>query len=240
MLLIPPELRSATAPTWRGALRALAVGSIAPAVLLWLMITGFGEILVGPLKSWSHSESTLNRDLQDGRTPFWDSVTAVWSHIGNTEIVIGICVLAVAAVWWRTRHWWFAVVPAIAIALQATVFVLATAVTGRPRPDVPHLDPAPPTSSYPSGHVGASVALYVSLAAMASTIERPWLRRTVIGVCSVIPALVAYARLYRGMHHLSDVLVGAANGLICAALATHWLLRSRVAKGQGPGAPSPG
>jgi membrane-associated phospholipid phosphatase len=46
----------------------------------------------------------------------------------------------------------------------------------------------------------------------------------VIGVCSVIPVLVAYARLYRGMHHLSDVVVGAINGLACAALAAHCLL----------------
>ena len=62
---------------------------------------------------------------------------------------------------------------------------------------------------------------------MATTIERTWLRRTVIGVCSVIPFLVAYARLYRGMHHLSDVIVGAINGLVCAGLAAGCLVRRR-------------
>jgi membrane-associated phospholipid phosphatase len=46
----------------------------------------------------------------------------------------------------------------------------------------------------------------------------------VIGVCSVTPVLVAYTRLYRGMHHLSDVAVGAINALICAALAASCLL----------------
>ena len=80
-----------------------------------------------------------------------EPITAVWSHIGNTEIVIGVCVLAVAALWWRTKQWWYAVIPAIAISLQASVFVAATAVTRRQRPLVDHLDPAPPTSSYPSG-----------------------------------------------------------------------------------------
>jgi membrane-associated phospholipid phosphatase len=49
----------------------------------------------------------------------------------------------------------------------------------------------------------------------------------VIGVCSVIPVLVAYARPYRGMHHLSDVIVGAINGLVCAALAARCLLYPR-------------
>jgi len=37
------------------------------------------------------------------------------------------------------------------------------------------------------------------------------------------PFLVAYARLYRGMHHLSDVVVGAIDGLICAGLGAHCL-----------------
>jgi membrane-associated phospholipid phosphatase len=214
VLLVPPHLNRRTGPDRRTAVRGLLLGALLPGFVLWLAIVGLGQLLAGPLKGWNQSESTLNQSLQDTRTSTWDSVTALWSHLGNTEIIIGVCVIAVAVIWWRTRRWWFAVIPAIAISLQASIFVAASAVIGRPRPAVPHLDPAPPTSSYPSGHVGASVALYTSLGIMASGIERTWLRRTVIGVCSVIPFLVAYARLYRGMHHLSDVVVGAVNGLV--------------------------
>ena len=192
-----------------------------------MAVAGFGLLLTGPLKGWDRSENVLNRSLQETRDGTWDSVTALWSHIGNTEIVIGNCVVAVAVVWWRTRRSWFALIPALAVSLQATIFVTVSAVIGRARPDVPHLDPAPPTSSYPSGHVGASVALYGSFAIMGTTIERAWLRRTVIGVCTVIPVLVAYARLYRGMHHLSDVAVGAINGLVCAGLAAGCLVHQR-------------
>jgi undecaprenyl-diphosphatase len=157
----------------------------------------------------------------------------VWSHIGNTEIVIGVCVLAVGLLWWRTRQWWVATIPAVAIALQATVFVIATAVVARPRPHVPHLDPAPPTSSYPSGHVGAATALYVSFALLAQRIRPPALRRVVTALCLVIPALVAWARLYRGMHHLTDILVGVANGLACALLA--WAYLHRKGQSSTPG-----
>ena len=224
MFLVPPDLGRDTGPSRRAAVRDVLLYAILPGVVLWVAISAFGRLFIGPFKSWNHSESNLNRSLQDTRTQMWDSVTAVWSHIGNTEIIIGLTVVAVVLVYWRTRRWWFAAIPAIAISLQAAVFVAATLVTGRPRPDVPHLDPAPPTSSYPSGHVGASVALFASLAIMATTIERTWLRRTVIAVCSLIPFLVAYSRLYRGMHHLSDVIIGAVNGLICAALAAHCLL----------------
>jgi membrane-associated phospholipid phosphatase len=227
MLLVPPDLARQTGPDRRTAVRDVLLRAIAPGIALWLAILGFGLVLTGPFNGW-RSESALNRRLQETRDQTWDSVTALWSHVGNTEIIIGVCVVAVVVLWWRTRRWWFAVIPAIAISLQATIFVTASAIIGRPRPDVPHLDPAPPTSSYPSGHVGASVALYASFAIMATTIERAWLRRAVIGVCSVIPVLVAYARLYRGMHHLSDVVVGAVNGLVCAALAAGCLMhRSR-------------
>jgi len=223
MLLIPPGLDRRTGPDRHTAVRGLLMGALAPGIVLWLAIAGFGLILTGPMKGWNDSESALNRSLQDTRSRTWDWVTALWSHVGNTEIIIGVCVVVVALVWWRTRRWWFALIPALAISLQATIFVTVSGLIGRPRPDVPHLDPAPPTSSYPSGHVGATVALYASLAIMATTIRRTWLRRSVIGACALIPVLVGYARMYRGMHHLSDVLAGAINGLVCAGLAAYAL-----------------
>jgi membrane-associated phospholipid phosphatase len=230
MFLVPPDLARRKGPDWRTALRGLLFRAVVPGIALWLVISAFGQLLTGPLAGWDHSESALNRSLQGTRDQTWDTVTALWSHAGNTEIIIGVCAVAVGVLWWRTRRWWFAAIPAIAISLQASIFVAATLVTGRPRPDVPHLDPAPPTSSYPSGHVGATMALYASFVIMATGIRRTWLRRTVIGVCSVIPVLVAYARLYRGMHHLSDVLVGAVNGLLCAGLAAGCLLRRHRGK----------
>ena len=145
-----------------------------------------------------------------------------WSHIGNTEYVIAVCILVSLILLWRTKDLLFSLVPVIAISLQATIFVLATLVIGRPRPKVSHLDPAPPTSSYPSGHVGASTALYLAFALLAQRIERTWLRVLTTVVCLLLPLLVTYARLYRGMHHVTDVAVGMLNGIICASLAYAW------------------
>lgn len=206
------------------ALRDLAIRVLGPAAVLFAAIVGLGFLVVGAFGGL-RGEYALSTAVQSWRTPTWDAVTAVWSRIGNTEIVIGVCVVVVAVVWWRTRQWWYAVTPAIAIAVQASVFVAASAIVGRPRPPVAHLDPAPPTSSYPSGHVGAATALYLTFAMMAQRIERPWLRRLVTAWCLVVPILVAYARLYRGMHSLLDIAVGAVNGVVCALLAWHWLRR---------------
>lgn len=53
-------------------------------------------------------------------------------------------------------------------------------------------------------------------------IKRTWLRWLTSVLCMVVPLLVSYARLYRGMHHVTDVVVGMANGIVCALLAYGW------------------
>jgi undecaprenyl-diphosphatase len=190
------------------------------------VIVGIGLLLTGPLIAVSRDEESISKDLAAARTPRWNDVTFYWSHVGNTEYVIAVCLVVSLVLLWRTRNWRLAIVPVIAIAMQATIFVIATAVVGRSRPQVAHLDPAPPTSSYPSGHVGASTALYVSFALLATRIERAWLRWLTIVVCLALPFLVSYARLYRGMHHVTDVAVGMVNGLVCALLAYAWFRRT--------------
>ena len=83
------------------------------------------------------------------------------------------------------------------------------------------------------GIIGASTALYLSFALLAQRIRPPALRRTVTTLCLLIPLLVAWARLYRGMHHLSDILVGAANGVACALLAWAYLRRKDASHRSG-------
>ena len=212
-------------PKFTSALRDVVVRAVLPAVAVFAVIVGFGFLLQGPLKSYATWENGVSTWFEDGRTETWNTITQFMSMIGNTEYVIAVGVIVCAIVWWRTKEWWFAVLPLIAISLQATVFVIATAVVGRERPPVERLDPTPPTSSYPSGHVGASTALYVTFALMATRISNVVVRRVVITLCVIAPLLVTYARLYRGAHHISDVVVGLLNGVLCALLAWNYLRR---------------
>lgn len=220
-------------PTFTSALRDVLVRAVLPAVAIFLGVVGIGFLLKGPLKSFGTWENGISTSFEAGRTETWNTITKFMSMIGNTEYVIAVGVIVCAIVWWRTKEWWFAVIPLIAISLQATVFVIAAAVVGRERPPVERLDPTPPTSSYPSGHVGASTALYLSFALMATRISNVVVRRLVIVVCILAPLLVSYARLYRGAHHLSDILVGMLNGVLCALLAWNYLRREPKGAGAG-------
>jgi membrane-associated PAP2 superfamily phosphatase len=189
-----------------------------------VVVVAVGMLVVGPLGD-PPAEDAAVRAMEAVRTPVLDTLTSLWSNVGATELVVAACALTIGLLWWRTRRWWFAVVPAIAVAVQAAVFVTTAAVVQRERPEADALDTAPPTSSFPSGHVGASTAFYLTLALLAQRIEHRALRWAATTACLVVPVLVAYARLYRGMHHPSDVVVGALNGLACACLAWGYLRR---------------
>lgn len=211
-----------TDPLTPATRRDLVRRGAVPLVLLWVGVVAVGLLVVGPLDSLP-AEVAVNEALEERRTPVLDQLTSVWSNIGATAFIIGACVVAVALLWWRTRQWRRAFVPAIAISVQSTVFVTAAAVVGRERPDVEPLDDAPPTSGFPSGHVGASTAFYLTLTLLASRIRSAAWRWALMAVFVSVPFLVAFARLYRRMHHLSDVVVGALNGVVCALLAWRYL-----------------
>jgi len=52
----------------------------------------------------------------------------------------------------------------VAVAGETGLFLLASVIVHRFRPGIPHLDGAPPTSSFPSGHTAATIALACGLA----------------------------------------------------------------------------
>jgi membrane-associated phospholipid phosphatase len=197
--------------------------AVAPGVGVYTVIIGLGFLITGPLVELDRREDRWSAGLIRNRGEVWNGVSDVWSRFGNTENIIGVAVLVAAVLLWRTRDLPLALTPILAISLQATIFVLAAWTVGRQRPPAIPMDASPPTSSFPSGHCGASAALYVVLALLAQRIERVWLRRLVTVLCVVVPPLVAYARLYRGAHHVSDVVVGMSNGVVCALLAYAWL-----------------
>jgi undecaprenyl-diphosphatase len=103
----------------------------------------------------------------------------------------------------------------VALAGEVSIFIVTTLLIHRHRPRVPHLDAAPPTSSFPSGHTAAAVVLYLLIALLLSYRLRNGAARKLLWTVAVlIPVLVGLARLYRGMHYPTDVLSGATLGAV--------------------------
>lgn len=198
-----------------------------PAAVLWTAVVGTGFLLVDVL---AIDEKPISDAFVGARTAAMNAVTAVVSEAANTTAIMVTAVVVFLLVWWRSGRWWFAVVPLVALAAEAAVFLTSSALVGRSRPDVEHLDDAPPTSSFPSGHTGASSAVYFSFALMATRIRHRGLRIVVVVVCALFPVAVALSRVYRGMHHPTDVLGGLVVGATCAWIGWTWLRADRHAE----------
>jgi membrane-associated phospholipid phosphatase len=105
---------------------------------------------------------------------------------------------------------------AVAVTGEVLIFLTITLLVDRPRPPVKHLEVAPPTSSFPSGHT-AAVALYGAWALLAWQRSRSALLCGLLFLLAiVVPIAVALSRMYRGMRYPTDVLAGAL-------LGTGWL-----------------
>jgi membrane-associated phospholipid phosphatase len=214
-----------TRPASRFDLGAVLRRFALPAVALYLLLVVAGWLLGHPLVGLAHDEDVVNRDLAAHRTADLSAVTKVFSVLANTEAVIGALLVVMVVLRLVYRRWGEALTLLAGVLLQVVVFLLTTLVVDRQRPAVTHLDPAPPTSSFPSGHTGAATALYVGIAVIVGWRLRHTVARVALtGALVAVPFAVAVSRLYRGMHHPTDVAFGALNGLVCLALAVRTFL----------------
>lgn len=210
--------RSQAHPTVAEVARAVLVRAVVPAIVMFAVLLAVGKILMSVFDEVPQEEK-ISQDIAAQRDSVFNGVTKTVSTINDTWFTIGGAILLGLLILVLTRKWWLGIVPVLAITLEASVFVPVTKLVDRPRPEVNKLDEAPPTSSFPSGHTAASFALFWSIALLAQRIENIVLRRIVQVVCVVFPFTVGAARLYRGMHHLSDIIFGALLGIACAFAA---------------------
>jgi undecaprenyl-diphosphatase len=212
---------------------------IAGYIVMTFLLIGIGLIFTkllvsGPEGTWDNVG--LNRWFVTQRTATLNSVSSVGSILGATLTIIGIAVLA-SIVLAIGRHWREIGFLAAGLMVEATVALTTSAVVDRARPDVIRLDAAPPTASFPSGHTAAAIVLYVSLALMITWRVRSAAQRAFVWLLAImIPIYVAISRLYRGMHHPTDVIgsvVLGAGSLLVALTACRTavaLIERRAAK----------
>ena len=157
------------------------------------------------------------------RAAGWDDFAMFWSHAADTIAVVGVAASAIVLLWWRGHRAGAALV-GFGLALEAATFITTNNLVRRERPPVDTLGDSPTTFSFPSGHVAATAVLYGALAVILLSLARAlWLRAVVVLVPVLIVSSVAFARVYRGMHYLSDVVAGLLVGLLVLALTLHFV-----------------
>ncbi|MHA4950102.1 phosphatase PAP2 family protein [Micromonospora sp. SD19] len=177
-------------------------------------------------RTWPFTaEDTVNRELAADRTGDWNNVSLVFSTLASTQMIVVVTVLVALALRLWLKRWREPLFLCAAVTAQALVFLLTTLAIDRRRPAVEHMDVSPPTSSFPSGHTSAAVALYVGIAVLMALRARSTGAKVVWWtLLLMVPLGVALTRMYRGMHHPSDVVASFVNGGTCVAIMARAVL----------------
>jgi undecaprenyl-diphosphatase len=183
-------------------------------------------VLVGLLlaKVASHdavgrADTNVDRWFAAHRTDDLNRATHYATDVADTLTIAALAVLTVAGAALAWRRWREPMLVAVGVTGEVLIFVTITLLVDRPRPPVTHLDVAPPTSSFPSGHTAAAVALYGVWALLAWQRSRSALLRGLVTLLAIaVPIAVAVSRMYRGMHYPTDVLAGALLGAVWLAV----------------------
>jgi hypothetical protein len=199
---------------------------LAPVAGVLVLMIALGLLIT---KVWDHVwpftvEDGINRELAGDRTEAGNAVSWFFSTVGSTPVIIAVTAVVAIILRLTLHRWREPLFLCAAVSAQAIVFFFTTLAIDRTRPDVSHMDKSPPTSSFPSGHTSAAFALYVGLAlVLAAQIRRTWLK-VLCWVLILVPISVAIARLYRGMHHPSDVTASFVNGAACLWIMSRGVL----------------
>ncbi|HTE71920.1 MAG TPA: phosphatase PAP2 family protein [Actinomycetes bacterium] len=215
-----PESRS-----WPATLGLLAGAwaAVAAVVVAW------GWVLTNHLEgSIGAVDDDLARQITDERTPILTDAAEIGTYLGETRV--GGIVVALAAVvfalWKRT--WLPIVFVAIVEAGLGGIYRLGIHVDPRDRPPVQSLDTGlDPQHSFPSGHVGTAMAIFLVLLSLVfayTRASRGWGMLLV-----VVPLACLAARLYQGAHHLSDVLTSVVYAAAWIGIVARLVFGQRVA-----------
>jgi undecaprenyl-diphosphatase len=202
--LTRPYVRQAPAP---GVWAAIAGGIVA-----WVLVFGALFVIGTPLAGYHNGNGNILGDtavphwLAAHRTPTLTRIALAGGDAGNTHLILAAGLVGGAIALAAIRLWRPVVFLVLVMFGELTLFLAGQAATHRARPDVSKIDVHVPTSSFPSGHVAATICLYAGFVILAWPRTRAWWRWALLALAVLMPVWVALSRMYQGEHHPTDIL----------------------------------
>jgi membrane protein DedA with SNARE-associated domain len=161
--------------------------------------------------------------LQGTRIGWMDDIMLTITSLGSAYVTVAV--VAAVALWliamrrWQTLWYW---IGAVAFAELLVLALKAGMERQRPETVYSSVDPY----SFPSGHAALSIVVYGFLAFLLAHGKPGWQKIGVALPAAAIAALIAFSRLYLGVHWFSDVVASlglglAWIGLLCIAYINH-------------------
>jgi membrane-associated phospholipid phosphatase len=177
------------------AFQAIASAALGPGARLAALDIGVSQ--------WLHAHAS-------------EPLTTLLLAVSQLHSVAGIAFLTALFAWhlWgqQARYWMLTLLLAVPPGMLLNVLLKHSYQRARPSFDVPLL--TLPTFSFPSGHTLAATVFYGVLACYLWPQARNAIQRTAVVLGAVLMvALVAFSRMYLGVHFLTDVLAAVAEGL---------------------------
>ncbi|HEY1437259.1 MAG TPA: phosphatase PAP2 family protein [Casimicrobiaceae bacterium] len=179
-------------------------------------------------------DTSAGRWLHVRATPLVSNAMAVVSFLGAPTTLTIVAVGGSLLLLYRRRRTEAAVLSIVVLGGNLLNFCLKHLIQrGRPVFDDPIF--SLPTYSFPSGHAMASTVFYGLLAiyALANARQR-YAAYFAIAAAVFMVALVSFSRVYLGLHYLSDVMAGIAEGIAWLAFcfaALHYIRRREASAG---------
>lgn len=193
----------------------LAAGSLACFWLdLWLVDRGSAQGFDDRVLVWVHERST----------PWLDRLFNVITSTGGVGRTVPV--VAVAGLLWATRHRLEAGTLVVAAVVGQSITYAIKAMVARDRPRLFAIANMPTDTSFPSGHALGSTILYGLIAlGLWHTGHRITAAALVVWI-----GLIAFSRVYLGVHHPTDVLGAIFVGIsfLAVTVSVYGHLRNRV------------